>query len=226
MVGPLRRLFVSCCAVAAFAAIAPRVSAETWVIDTAHSRLGFAVKHLAVAKVRGNFRKFSGEIILDEQDVSKSKATIQIVAASIDTGEAKRDNHLRSNDFFDVAKYPTISFVGRTFEKIGTNGLRITGDLTIKSVTKPVIFQVLDMSAEHKDPGGGARRGGSARAIINRQEFNLTWNNIVEGVGAVGDDVAIEVDVEVTKKVEATATTLPSVATPAEAPPAKKRKKN
>ena len=178
--------------------------ASVWEIDSSHSHVGFGVRHMMVSTVHGTFAKYAGLINLDDKDISKSTAHIEIEAGSVDTGNAKRDEHLKSPDFFDAAKYPTINFDATKVEKRGADGLNLTGNLTIKGVTKPVVLTVSGLTGEVKDPWGGIRRGATATAKINRKDFGLTWNKGLETGGVVvGDDVNLELEIELTKKVDA-----------------------
>jgi polyisoprenoid-binding protein YceI len=175
--------------------------ASDWDIDASHSRVGFGIKHMMVSTVRGTFGKYTGSIALDDKDVAKSTAHIEIDATSIDTGNAKRDEHLKSPDFFDAAKFPKITFDATKIEKRGADGLNVTGNLTIKNVTKPVVLTVSGLTGEVKDPWGGTRRGASAQTKINRKDFGLTWNKGLETGGVVlGEDVTIDLEIELTKK--------------------------
>jgi polyisoprenoid-binding protein YceI len=172
---------------------------STWKADPAHSSVGFAVKHLVVSTVRGTFAKYDATVTLDE-DLAKSKVEASIDAASIDTNEANRDNHLRSPDFFDVAKYPTITFKSTKVEKAG-DGLKVSGDLTLHGVTKPVVLTVAT-GPEVKGFKGESRRGFSATTKIKRQDYGLVWNKAVEATPVVGDDVTIELELEVVKEAQ------------------------
>ena len=175
--------------------------ASDWDIDSGHSRVGFAVRHMMVSTVHGTFDKYTGTVALDDADVTRSKVHLEIDAASVDTGNAKRDEHLKSPDFFDVAHYPKIIFDSTHVDKRGADGLTVAGNLTIKNVTKPVTLTVSNLSGEVKDPWGGTRRGATAQAKINRKDFGLTWNKALETGGfVVGDDITIELEVELAKK--------------------------
>ena len=175
--------------------------ASTWKIDPDHSNIGFKVRHLMVSNVRGNFEKHSGTVNIDDRDITKSKVEISIDAASINTNVAKRDAHLRSADFFDVAKYPTITFVSRKVARAGADKLRVTGDLTIHGVTREVVLDVDGPTRESKDPWGNIRRGASASTTINRKDFGLTWNKALETGGVlVGDDITITLEIEMVKE--------------------------
>ncbi len=174
--------------------------ASDWEIDASHSRVGFGVRHMMVSTTRGTFSTFTGAIAIDDRDITKSVVSIDIDAASINTGDAKRDAHLKSPDFFDVAKFPKLTFKSTKVEKQG-EGLVVTGNLTIKDQTKPVVLTVSTFSPEVKDPWGGTRRGATASTKINRKDFGLTWNKALETGGmVVGDEIGIDLEVELTKK--------------------------
>jgi polyisoprenoid-binding protein YceI len=187
---------------AILAAAVPALAAaasSTWTLDPAHTEAGFAVKHLVISTVRGDFNKLAGAVVLDEGDVTKSTIEVTIDAGSIDTRIEKRDAHLKSPDFFDVAKYPNITFKSTKVEKSGEGKLRVTGNLTLKATTKPVVLEVAGPTAEIKGPDGKGRRGFSATTKINRQEFGLTWSKTVEAGPVVGDEVTIQLDGELIK---------------------------
>jgi polyisoprenoid-binding protein YceI len=189
--------------VAAFLVIGTSASAfgSDWDIDAGHSHVGFAVRHMMVSTVHGTFDKYTGSLAVDDADIAKSKAHFEIDASSINTDNPKRDEHLRSPDFFDVAHYPKIVFDSTRVDKRGAGELTVLGNLTIRNVTKPVTFSVSGLTGEVKDPWGGIRRGASAQAKINRKDFGLTWNKALEAGGVVvGDEVTIELEVELTKK--------------------------
>jgi polyisoprenoid-binding protein YceI len=195
------RSLALCSAIAVVAAaLAAPAHAATWEIDTAHSNIGFVVKHLVIAKVRGNFKKYAGTIVIDEKDPSKSKVDVIIDPASIDTDNSKRDDHLRSADFFDVAKWKDMGFKSTKVEKLADGKLKVTGDLTMHGVTKPVVLDVEGPSPELKDPGGRPHIAFSATTQVKRADFGLTWNAAIEGGSVVGDDVKIELDLELFNK--------------------------
>jgi len=172
-----------------------------WEFDPAHTGVHFKVRHLMVSHVRGDFEKFSGKIVYDESDVTKSTADITIEAASITTRVAKRDEHLRSPDFLDAAKYPAITFKSKKVEKAGEGKLKMTGDLTIKGVTKEAVLDVEGPTPAIKDMQGNTRVGGSATTKVNRKDFGLTWQKVLEAGGvAVGDEVDITIDLEIFRK--------------------------
>ncbi|HZA52118.1 MAG TPA: YceI family protein [Myxococcaceae bacterium] len=174
--------------------------AAEYVIDPAHSNAMFAVRHLMVATVRGEFGKVQGTLTLDEKDITKSTVTATIDTASIDTDEPKRDDHLRSADFFDAQKYPAITFKSTKVQK-AKNGLKVTGDLTIRDVTKPVVLEVEGPTKPIKDPMGTTKIGASATTKINRQDYGLKWNRPLEAGGVVvGDEVRITLDLEFNQK--------------------------
>lgn len=202
-------------AVAALVLAAPLfASAAEYEIDAQHSSANFGVKHLVVSTVKGSFSKVTGTINLDEKDITKSTVNAVIDATSINTNQAQRDEHLRSPDFFDTAKYPTITFKSSKVEKAG-EGLKVMGDLTLHGVTKPV---TLDVTGFDKDVTamGFTKRGGSATTKIDRKDFGLNWNKAIEAGGvAVGDEVKIELELEINKKQAAAAAAPAAPATPA-----------
>lgn len=172
----------------------------TWEIDTAHSAVGFGIRHLMVSTVRGNFNSFSGTVTLDGDDPTSAKIAVAIDPSSIDTREAKRDDHLRSADFFDVAKFPIMSFASKKVEKAG-DGFTVTGDLTMHGVTREVVLAVDGPPAIVKDPWGKQRAGLRATATLSRKDFGLTWNKAIETGGVVvGDEVGITIDLELVQK--------------------------
>jgi polyisoprenoid-binding protein YceI len=173
---------------------------STWNIDTPHTVSSFSVRHMVIANVRGEFGKTTGTIVLDEKDVTKSTVEANIETATIDTRVADRDNHLRSPDFFDVAKYPAMTFKSTKVEKVGEGKLKVTGNLTIKGTTKPVVLEVAGPTQAIKDPWGNTRRGLSASTKINRQDFGLTWNKVLEAGPVVGDEIAITIEAEFVKQ--------------------------
>jgi polyisoprenoid-binding protein YceI len=172
---------------------------EAWQFDTSHSGIHFSVRHMVVAKVRGQFTKWSGTLSLDTDDLTKSSASVKIDAASIDTGEPQRDGHLRSADFLDVEKQPTIDFVSKRVTTSGKEKLSIVGDLTIRGTTREVTLDA-EFAGRAKDPWGGERAGFSASTRIDRKDFGLTWNQVLEAGGIlVGDHVDITIEVEAKK---------------------------
>lgn len=189
-------------AAAIFCLAAPgTLHAGPWEFDPAHTGVHFKVRHLMISSVRGEFEKVFGKIEYNEADVTKSTADITIDAASINTRVAKRDEDLRGPNFLDVMKYPTIVFKSKRVVKTGKGKLKMTGDLTIRGVTKEVVLTVDGPTPAIKDPGGNIRVGGQATTKINRKDFGLVWNKPLETGGVVvGDEVEITIDVEIYKK--------------------------
>jgi polyisoprenoid-binding protein YceI len=171
---------------------------EAWSIDPAHSSTGFAVRHLVISTVRGQFTKTTGTVKLDPADPARSSVEATIDATSIDTREPQRDGHLKSPDFLDVAKYPTITFRSTKVAPAGPDRLAVTGDLTLHGVTRPVTLEV-QTSPEVKGMFGETRRGFTAVGKIDRKDFGLTWNKAIEAGPVVGDEVTIALDIEATK---------------------------
>ena len=194
----------------------------TWEIDPTHSSAEFSVRHMMVTNVKGHFGKMTGELTLDEKDASKSSVAVEIDATTIDTREPKRDTHLKSPDFFDVAKYPKITFKSTKVEKAGKGKFKVTGDLTMRGVTKPVTLAVEGPTPEVKDIMGGLSRGATATGKINRKDWGLNWNKPLEAAGGVlvGDEVTLNLDVELHKKAEPAAATAPAAGAPPPAAPA------
>jgi len=169
---------------------------ETWQLDPPHSSAQFSVRHLGVSTVRGAFTKVSGTVKYDTSDVTKSSIQATIDATSVDTRVEMRDNDLRSPNYLDVKKYPTITFQSKKVEAFGAEKLKVTGDLTIHGVTKEVVLDVDGPSAPIKDPWGNQRMGASATTKINRMDFGVAG-----APGMVGDDISITLDLEMTKQV-------------------------
>jgi polyisoprenoid-binding protein YceI len=186
----VRSLAIALVALPAFA-----FAADTWNIDPAHSQTSFTVKHLMISTVRGEFTKTAGKVVLDEANITRSTVEATIDIASVSTREEKRDTHLKSPEFFDAAKFPTMTFKSTKVEKHG-DGLKVTGDLTMHGVTKPVVLDVTGPTKEIKDPWGLARRGVSATAKVNRKDFGVSY-----GPDAVVSDlVTITIDAEIVKE--------------------------
>jgi polyisoprenoid-binding protein YceI len=174
--------------------------ASTWELDASHSEIGFSVRHMMVSNTKGRFSTAKGTLTVDDKDVTKSSITVEIDAASIDTRETKRDDHLKSPDFFDVAKFPKLTFKSKSVSKDG-EGLKIEGDLTIKGVTKPVTLKATALSAPAKSTFGMTVRGVSASTKINRKDFGLGWNKALEAGGVVvGEEVTITIEAEFVQK--------------------------
>jgi polyisoprenoid-binding protein YceI len=182
-------------AVPAFAFAAP------WSIDADHSSVGFKVRHMMVSNVKGDFGKVVGVVDIDDKNLAKSKVEVTIETASINTGVAKRDQHLKSPDFFDVAKYPTMTFVSQKVKKAGNGKLKVIGLLTLHGITKEVVLDVEGPTNAFKDPWGNTKRGAAATAKINRKDFGLTYNAAIESGGVmVGEEITIALEIELLKK--------------------------
>lgn len=173
---------------------------EKWEIDSSHSGIHFSVRHMVIAKVRGQFSRWSGSIAVEDGDLARAAVNVVIDASSIDTGVADRDTHLKSTDFLDVAKYPEITFKSKRVEKQSDEKLRAIGDLTIHGVTREVTLDV-EYAGRTKDPWGNERAGFAAKAAVERKEFGLSWNQVLEAGGVmVGDRIDIEIEVEAVKQ--------------------------
>ena len=178
----------------------PEVAVTTWNIDPVHSVAEFKVKHMMISNVKGQFTHLKGSVTLNEGDITQSDVEASIDVNSISTRDPQRDAHLKSADFFDVEKYPALSFRSTRVSRAGDGELRVSGDLTIHGVTKNVVFDVEGPTAPGKDPWGNTRIGLSATTKINRKDFGLTWNAALETGGIlVGDDVTITLDVQFVK---------------------------
>src|SRR5712671_2364366 len=179
------------------------MSTERWEIDSSHSSVHFSVRHLVIAKVRGLFARWSGTVQVPDGDFSKATLTLTIDASSIDTGVADRDAHLKSPDFLDVERYPELRFVGKRVKPRSDTDIDVVGDLTLKGITREVILRV-EQHGQAKDPWGNVRAAFTARTSIDRKDFGLTWNQVLETGGVmVGDRVDIEAEIEAVKQVEA-----------------------
>jgi len=182
------------------ATIPQSTTTTTWNIDPAHAVAEFKVKHMMISNVKGHFAKVSGALVLDEADLGKSRVEAVIDAASIETRDPQRDAHLRSTDFLDVEKFPTLSFKSDRISVIRNGELAVEGDLTIHGVTRKVIFTVEGPTPPTKDPWGNTRVGVSATTKINRKDFGLHWNAALETGGIlVGEEVTITLEVEFVK---------------------------
>ncbi len=191
-------------AVALVFALPSLALASTWKVDESHSNAGFAVRHMMVSNVNGSINVKSGTINLDDKDVTKSSVEAVLDASTINTGNAKRDEHLRAPDFFDVAKFPEITFKSTKVQKAGQGKLKVTGDLTMHGVTKSVVLDVTGPSKESKDPWGNARTGVTATTKLNRKDFGLTYNQALETGGvAVGEEVTVSLDLSLVKQADA-----------------------
>ena len=172
------------------------MTSNTWNIDSTHSTVGFSIRHMVFSKVRGRFLKYTGALQLDDSDPGKSWVEVTIDAASIDTGTAQRDTHLRSADFFDVETYPDLRFRSTRVEDVGDGRLRVVGELTIRDTTREIVLDA-EPAGRGMDPWGNERIGFVARTSIDRKDFGLQWNQLLEAGGVlVGDRVDIELDVQ------------------------------
>jgi len=174
-----------------------------YTLDTAHSRVGFVARHAMVTKVRGLFKEFDGQIHLDADDPSRSSAQVTIQVASIDSQQPDRDAHLRGEDFFDAERYPTITFTSTGAEAVDEDHYRLTGDLTIKDVTRPVTLD-LELTGAVRDPFGFQRVGFEGSVVVNRRDWGLGWNMKLDTGGLlVSEKVTIELDVAAVRPADA-----------------------
>jgi polyisoprenoid-binding protein YceI len=190
------------CIVSAVALLTSLSLAQTsnWNIDPAHSTAQFTVRHLAISNVTGSFTKVTGSVVLNEKDIAQSQVSASIDVSSVDTRVEMRDKDLKSPNFFDVEKYPTIEFKSKRIISSGGK-LQVIGDLTIHGTTHEVTLDVDGPTPELTDPWGNSRRGISATTAINRRDFNLVYNNLLKtGEAVVGDNVKIQIDAEIVKK--------------------------
>jgi polyisoprenoid-binding protein YceI len=179
---------------------APQTSTTTWNIDPAHTVAEFKVKHMMISNVKGQFHKVTGGLTLDQSNLANSRVEAVIEAASLETRDAQRNGHLKSADFLDVEKFPTLSFKSTRVSVVGDGELAVEGDLSIRGVTRKVSFSVEGPTPPAKDPWGNTRIGLSATTKINRKDFGLTWNAALETGGIlVGEEVTITLDVEFLK---------------------------
>jgi polyisoprenoid-binding protein YceI len=182
---------------AAAVALPASAGTTTYQIDPRHSSAGFGVTHLMISTVRGEFHGVTGTVVVDDSDISKSSVNVTIDATTVDTREPDRDKHLKSEAFFDVAKYPAITFQSTKVERNADGSLKVTGDLTIRGVTKTAVLTATLPKAPIKDPWGLQRTAVSAATKINRQDFGVAWNQKLDSGGVVvGDDVNVTLDVE------------------------------
>uniref|UniRef100_A0A831TIB4 Polyisoprenoid-binding protein n=1 Tax=Thermorudis peleae TaxID=1382356 RepID=A0A831TIB4_9BACT len=183
--------------------VAPEVTGVArWEIDPVHSEIAFSVRHMMVATVRGRFNQFQGVIEFDPAHPESGRVEVTIDAASIDTRNEQRDNHLRSPDFLNVEQYPTITFVSKRIEPLGDNRFRVVGDLTLRGVTREVALDA-EFLGVGKDPWGGERAGFTARTKLNRHDFGASWNVALEAGGfLVGDTLDVTLDIEAVRKAD------------------------
>lgn len=185
-------------------ALATGANASEWSLDPEHTEIGFSVRHMMVTDVHGAFEKYTGSIVVDDKDITKTSVNVDIEIASINTKVVKRDNHLRSPEFFDAAKFPKMTFTSTKIEKgAAANALKVSGNLTLHGVTKPVVLDV-QLSDEWQDPkewGGRTHRGVKATTKINRQDYGVNWQTKLDKGGVVaGDEVTILINAELIKK--------------------------
>jgi polyisoprenoid-binding protein YceI len=187
---------------ASFLLLSPALArASTWDIDPAHSTVEFSVRHMMVTTVKGQFQKVKGTVELDEKDATKSTVEVSIETASIYTREAKRDTHLKSPDFFDAAKFPALTFKSTKIEKASRGKFKLTGDLTMHGVTKPVVLIVEGPSASIKDPYGRTVKGVMATGKLDRKDWGMSWNKALDAGGmVVSDEVKLEINAELVEK--------------------------
>ena len=179
------------------------MATERWEIDGSHSGIHFSVRHLVIAKVRGQFSRWSGALLVPDGEFTRASVEAVIDASSIDTGVADRDAHLKSPDFFDVARYPEVTFKGSRFEPQGDAAGRLVGDLTIRGITREVVLTV-ERGGQVKDPWGNERVAFAAKTSVDRKDFGLTWNQALETGGLmVGERVNLEIEIEAVRQVAA-----------------------
>jgi polyisoprenoid-binding protein YceI len=169
---------------------------ENWQVDAAHSAVNLTVRHMVISKVRGRFTRWNAKLALDTSDLARSSVEVEIEAASIDTGVADRDAHLRSPDFLDAQRYPTLHYRSRRVEAVSKERLRVVGELTIRDVTREVVLDV-EYGGQGKDPWGNQRVGFTATTSLHRKDFGLTWNQALETGGVlVADRVDVEIELQ------------------------------
>jgi len=187
-----------------FASPALHAQQTSWRIDSNHSAADFSVRHMMISTVRGEFTGIAGSVIYDPKDPAHDSVEVTIDCTTVNTGVAKRDSQLKGPDFFDVARYPQMKFKSIRVEAAGAGKLKITGVLTINSITKPIVLDVDGPSPSIRDPRGNEKIGLSASTRISRKEFGITWNEVMESGGiAVADEVAISLDLELIKNSKA-----------------------
>lgn len=195
-----RSLALGAALIACASMISPTQAAE-FTVDTVHSHVGFLIRHL-ISKTAGKFNKFDGTFTFDPKKLDTSKADFTIEAASIDTGNEKRDGHLRSEEILNTDKFKTLTFVSKKVTAAGKNKYKLIGDFTLHGVTKPVTFDVEHLGTE-KDPQGTVRSGFTATTVINRKDYGIAWNKVLEtGKLMVGEDVTIKLEIEGIEKTE------------------------
>jgi polyisoprenoid-binding protein YceI len=187
-------------AIFAINALVVMAQAPQWSFEKTHCKISFTVAHFGISEIDGQFRKFDGTIVTTKDDFSDAQIALSIDANSIDTDEAQRDGHLKSADFFDTAKYPTIDFKSKSFKKISKNTYKLTGNFTMHGVTKVVTFDVLYGGTIVKDPFGNTKAGFKLTGKINRKDWGLVWNKALDAGGvAVGDEIKITANIQLLK---------------------------
>jgi polyisoprenoid-binding protein YceI len=187
--------------IAAALSIPAAASAASYDIDPAHSSAGFSVKHMMVSNLRGEFTKVTGAVDLDDQNLAAASIEAVIDAASITTGNSKRDEHLRSPEFFDVTKHPNLTFKSTEVKRVGNGKYKVSGNLVMRGVSRKVVLDVEAPAAEVKDPYGNIKRGAVATTTINRKDFGLNWNTALEAGGVlVGETVQVTIDLQLARK--------------------------
>lgn len=196
----MRRIALTLAALAAL--LAPSFAmASNWNVDPDHSAAHFKVRHMMIADVRGSFPQVQGTVLIDEKDITRSSVQVSMPVAGITTGVAKRDDHLKSADFFDAAKHPTMTFTSKQVTKAKGGKLKVLGDLTLHGVTRPVELLVTGPSADGKDPWGNIRRGAQATTKLNRKDFGIVYNAPLDNGGVlIGDEVEIVIDLEMIRQ--------------------------
>ena len=183
----------------------PQAAATTWRIDASHSEVGFAVRHLMISTVKGRFSGVQGAVTANGDDFASARIEATIDAGTIDTREPQRDAHLRSADFFDVDQFPSLGYVSRRVESHGHGRYTLVGDLSIRGVTREVVLEVI-AEGTGRDPWGNERAGFSAKGVVNRRDFGLTYNQVLETGGVIiGEEVKLSIDLELIKQVAAKA---------------------
>lgn len=193
-------VFTTALAIAA-AVASPALMAANYVIDGSHSSANFKIRHMMISNVTGTFSKVTGSVNFDPKNLAESKVEATVDVDTVNTREVKRDAHLKSADFFDVAKFPTMKFTSKKFTAAGAGKYKVVGDLTLHGVTREVVLELSNVTPEAKGMAGETRIGGQATTKINRKEFGLLWSKTLDGGGAVvGDEVEISIDLELVKK--------------------------
>jgi polyisoprenoid-binding protein YceI len=193
--------------------------ASTWEIDPVHTSIEFSVRHMMVSTVKGQFEKVKGSLDLDDKDVTKSTVEVTIDLGSVNTHEPKRDGHLKSADFFNTPKFPTATFTSTKVQKAGKNKLKVTGELSLHGVTKPVVLEVEGPTDAYKTPFGTTVRGVHATGKIDRKDFDIGWNKVLDNGGVmVGNEVTLDLSAELSEKAAPAAAAPAAPATPAAKP--------